>query len=106
MLISPESSLDMVSLSWTVIIGAVAFTALFFIFAIGMGVKAQARKPTTGSEGLIGETGEATTDLAPEGTVRVHGELWHAIASEGSLARGDKVVVKAVEGLRVRVRKA
>ncbi len=106
MLISPESPLDMVSLSWTVIIGAVGFTALFFIFAIGMGVKAQARKPTTGTEGLIGETGEATTDLAPEGTVRVHGELWHVIASEGNLTRGDKVVVTAVEGLRLRVRKA
>jgi len=106
MLISPESPLDMISLSWTVIIGAVGFTALFFIFAIGMGVKAQRRKPTTGSEGLIGETGEATTDLAPEGTVHVHGELWHVIASEGNLMRGDKVVVTAVEGLRLRVRKA
>jgi membrane-bound serine protease (ClpP class) len=96
----------MVSLSWTVIVGAVGFTALFFIFAIGMGVKAQARKPTTGTEGLIGETGEATTDLTPEGTVRVHGELWRVIASEGNLARGEKVVVTAVEGLRLRVRKA
>ncbi len=105
MLISPESSLDMVSISWMVILGAVGFTALFFIFAIGMGVKAQQRKPTTGLEGMLGEAGLAQTDLSPDGTVRVRGELWSAIASEGTIGRGDKVVITAVEGLRLRVRK-
>ncbi len=88
MLISPESPLDMVSISWTVIIGAVGFTALFFIFAIGMGVKAQRRKPVTGLEGMIGEPGEAQTDLTPEGTVRVRGELWHAVVTDGTVPRG------------------
>jgi len=106
MLISPESPLDMVSISWTVIIGAVGFTALFFIFAIGMGVKAQQRKPTTGLEGMMGESGEATTDFTPEGTVRVRGELWRAIAPDGNVGKGDTVVITAVEGLRLRVRKS
>ncbi len=105
MLISPESSLDMVSLSWTVILGAVGFTAFFFLFAIGMGVKAQQRKPTTGLEGMLGESGLATTDLTPEGTVRVRGELWRALASEGNIGRGDRVIITAVEGLLLRVRK-
>lgn len=99
MLINPESSLDMISLSWTVILGSVVLTAAFFLVAIGMGVRAQLRKPTTGIEGLIGSIGEATTTLSPTGTVRVHGELWAATAATGALPAGARVVVREVRGL-------
>ena len=36
--------------------------------------------PSTGREGMIGETGAARTDLAPAGKVFVHGEIWEAEA--------------------------
>jgi membrane-bound serine protease (ClpP class) len=106
MLINTESSLEFISLSWSVIIPSVLFTVLFFVFAIGMGVRAQRRKPVTGIEGLIGEIGEATTDLNPDGHVRVHGELWSATSSEGKLKKGTHVVVEALENLRLTVKKA
>jgi len=103
MLINSESSLEFVSLSWSVIIPAVLFTAFFFLFAIGMGIRAQRRKPATGSEGILGETGEATTDLNPAGQVRVHGEYWNAVAESGSIPRGTAVTVRKVENLRLTV---
>ena len=106
MLINSESALEFVSISWSVIIPAVLFTVAFFVFAIGMGVKAQRRKPTTGAEGIIGETGEALTDLTPEGRVRVHGEIWAATSAEGRLKKGSRVTVTAVKNLSLTVKKS
>jgi membrane-bound serine protease (ClpP class) len=106
MLINSESALEFVSISWSVIIPAVLFTVAFFVFAIGMGVKAQTRKPTTGAEGIVGEQGEALTDLNPEGRVRVHGEIWSAVSSEGRLKKGTRVTVTAVKDLTVTVKKS
>jgi membrane-bound serine protease (ClpP class) len=109
MLIDSESSLEFIRLSWSVIIPAVACTVLFFLFAIGAGVRAQRRKPVTGEEGLVGETGEALTDVAPSGAVgqvRVHGELWSARSREGKIPAGTRVRVEKVEGLLIVVTRA
>jgi membrane-bound serine protease (ClpP class) len=101
MLINSESSLEFIRLSWSVIIPSVLLTALFFLFAIGAGVRAQRRKPVTGVEGIVGELGEVMTDLAPEGQVRVHGEIWKAISDGGTIPRGARIRVKQVDGLRL-----
>lgn len=106
MLIDTESPLEIVAVSWSVIIPAVLFTAAFFIFAIGMGIRAQRRKPVTGQEGMIGETGEAISDLDPEGQVRVHGEIWHAVSVGGAIPPGTKIRVETVKDLSLTVRKA
>ncbi|MEW6511518.1 MAG: nodulation protein NfeD [Bacteroidota bacterium] len=106
MLINSESSLEFVEISWSVIIPAVVCTAAFFLFAIGMGIRAQTRKPVTGVEGIVGETGEAVSALAPAGQVRVHGELWSAATAGEAIPAGSNVVVEKVEGLRLVVRKA
>jgi membrane-bound serine protease (ClpP class) len=106
MLINSESSLEFISLSWSVIISTVLFSALFFLFAIGMGIKAQRARPVTGVEGILGEVGEAMTDLNPEGQVRVHGEIWNASSPEGAIARGTRIIVKEVRDLRLVVGKA
>jgi membrane-bound serine protease (ClpP class) len=104
MLIDSESSLEFIRISWGVIIPAVACTVLFFVFAIGAGVRAQRRKPVTGEEGLVGEIGEALTDIPPStttGQVRVHGEIWTARSLEGKLPAGTRVRVEKVEGLTI-----
>lgn len=105
MLIRSESALEFVHLSWGIIIPTVICTAAFFLFAIGMGIRAQRRKPTTGVEGIVGEIGETITDLHPEGQVRVHGEIWKAVSSEGTLSAGTKVKVEQVENLQLTVRR-
>jgi len=56
------------------------------------------RRAVTGAEALIGRTAVVATSTQ----VRVAGELWEARA-DGPLARGDEVVVRAVDGLVLRV---
>ncbi len=104
MLFQTESTLDFVALSWQVILLVAFFTATFFFFAIGMGVKAQRRKTTTGVQGMIGETGVAMTDLNPSGQVNVHGEIWNAVLIEGTAIRGTSIQVERVENLTLKVR--
>jgi membrane-bound serine protease (ClpP class) len=106
MLIDTESTLEFASLSLSVVLSTVIFTALFFIFAIGMGIRAQRRKPVTGVEGIVGETGEALTKLNPNGQVRVHGEIWNATSAQGVIAAGSRVTVRGVNDLRLTVGKA
>jgi membrane-bound serine protease (ClpP class) len=72
------------------------------IFLMSLVMKSRKNRVTTGGEGMIGEIGIARTELAPEGKVFVHGEIWNAIAS-GTIAEGQRVRVAAVEHLHLRV---
>ncbi|MCP4723441.1 MAG: nodulation protein NfeD [bacterium] len=99
-----DSPLPFLRVSLMVIIPAVVITTLFFLVAIGLAVKAQRKKPTTGKEGLAGEKGTAQTDLDPEGQVLIHGELWRAKSSD-EIRKGDMVEVISVSKLEVLVKK-
>jgi membrane-bound serine protease (ClpP class) len=105
MLISPDSNLEIVSISWGVIIPSVVATTLFFLFAVGMGIRAQRLKPVTGIEGMLGTHGSAVGALSPEGQVRVRGEIWAARAEGDAIPAGTPVVVVRVEGLLLTVRR-
>jgi len=89
-------------LSWQIIVPVTLATAAFFLFALGMALRARLRKPTTGQPGLVGEVGEARTKLDPEGKVFLHGELWNARCSAG-VRKGDRVRVIKVERLLLHV---
>ena len=71
-------------------------------FVMALALKARGNKVVTGQQGLVGETGVARTPLNPAGKVFVHGELWDAIAS-ADVPEGEKVVVRSVDGLMLRV---
>jgi membrane-bound serine protease (ClpP class) len=103
MLIKSGSSLEMTRISRAVIITATAVTALFFLFVVGLGLKAQRRKVVTGLEAMIGETGEVLELLAPSGTVRVQGEIWKAESLGGTLQKGDKIRVKEMKNFTLYV---
>jgi membrane-bound serine protease (ClpP class) len=105
MLINTETTLEVFKISWQVILVIVILTTGFFIFAIGFGIKAQTRKPTTGTEGIMGETGEAISDLDPEGQIRIHGEIWNAESLDGPVSKGTKVKVIQISNLKLTVRK-
>ena len=95
----PELRVDPWSLLPVIVVFAAFTTAL-----VRLVLQAQRRKARTGSEGLLTQRGQALSDLAPEGWVRVQGERWRARAA-GPVAAGDPVVVESVEGLVLRVRK-
>jgi len=62
-------------------------------------VRSRRERLVSGSVGLLGETGEALTDLGPGGgEAFLHGEYWRA-RSAAPLARGSRVRVVAVDGL-------
>ena len=81
-------------------------TGAFFLYAVGAGIRAQRGSARMGRESLVGQQGVARTDLTPEGTVHVAGEMWTATAESGRITEGERVQVVAVDGLRLRVRPA
>lgn len=105
MLIDVESALEFAEISIEVIILIAALTLIFFSFAIGLGIKAQRKKPITGAEGIKGEKGITLTELNPNGKVKIHGEIWDAESSEGEIGKNSKVVVLGVNELTLKVKK-
>jgi len=92
-------------ISWTVILSTTAITTLFFLFVIGLGLKAQRLKPVSGSAALIGKTGLTNELLDPLGMVMVHGELWRAESLSGPIPKGEKISVKSMQGFKLFVEK-
>jgi membrane-bound serine protease (ClpP class) len=103
MLLKPDSGFEFIRISRTVIIGTTLVSALFFLFVIGLGIRAQRARPTTGMEGFIGETGIALDTLAPSGSVRVHGEIWQAESGSGVIEQGEKVQVISMKNFKLLV---
>jgi len=98
-----ESADPLMRVSWKVILPAIAFTVLFFLFAIGFAIKAQRRSPLTGIPGMVGLEGITQTDLDPEGQVIVHGEIWRA-TSDRKVPAGSSFKVVEVRGMVLRVK--
>ena len=68
-------------------------------------VQAHRGRVVTGAEGLVGETGEAITDVHAAGKVFLHGEYWAAHSDE-PIPAGAPIRVAAVEGMKLKVTKA
>lgn len=91
-------------LSLAVIIPATVVTALFFIFIVGAGLRAQFLPVRAGRETLLGKVVPARERIDTEhGQVFVEGELWNAV-SEAPVAPDQPVEIIAVEGLTLRVK--
>lgn len=99
-----DSPLPFMRVSLNVIIPTVIFSAIFFLFIVTIGIRAQKKKVTTGDHGLVGETGVAKSEIDPEGSVFVHGEFWNAEADE-RIENGSKIEVVAVHSMKLKVRK-
>jgi membrane protein implicated in regulation of membrane protease activity len=63
------------------------------------------RRAQVGAETLIGELAEVVTRCAPNGQVRLQGEIWRARCDEGA-DRGEQVRVTALEELTLVVERA
>ena len=95
---------DNVKVSLSLIMPTVAMFSAFFLGITYLAIKAHREKPISGAEGLIGEKGIVERWEKNRGLVFVHGEYWNAESDE-ELAPGDKVEVKAIKGLTLRVKK-
>ena len=89
---------------WVVPIAALALGALA-VGSLFAAVRNRSRPVLTGIEALIGRGGVAISDLAPQGTVRVDGEVWSAIADAEAIHAGEQIQIVAVEGVTVLVQR-
>jgi membrane-bound serine protease (ClpP class) len=86
---------------WGVI--AVVVALVVDLVEIGVGIwYSKRRKAKVGASALVGLTGVALGALAPEGQVKINGEIWRARCDAGCDA-GASVVVRAVNGLTLEV---
>lgn len=90
---------------WELIAAGSGSTALFFGAVLWLVIKAQRGQGIMGVDRLTGAMGVAENDLDPRGVVHVRGEQWSAESEEGTIAKGSKVEVVAVQGLVLRVRR-
>ena len=96
---SPDPQLQV---SLGVALSAAASVAIIILFILRHALKAQGHRITTGIQGLVGEAGVASTDLAPAGQIFVHGEIWSA-KSLRPVQQGAKVRVLQVNGMELLV---
>lgn len=87
------------------IYGMAAAAGAFFLFVVTSIIRIRRQPVVVGSHTLIGRRGVARSPLDPSGMVFVDGEYWSATLEDGSAEEGEEVVVTAVEGLKLMVRK-
>jgi len=91
-----------VKVDWRIALTFALATAAFFVFALSMALKVRLTKPTTGQEGLIGETGVALSEVHQRGKIQIHGEIWSARSDE-FIEKGATVQVVELDGLVLKV---
>jgi membrane-bound serine protease (ClpP class) len=101
-LFDPDQSDIPIQASWQVVAGLTAVSAAFFLGVLGLAVRVRHRPVITGSEEMIGSTGEVVHWAGGTGRVHVHGEIW-AAESGAMLATGQKVRVVGRSGLTLAV---
>ena len=89
-------------MSW--IISSTLVTALFFIFVVSKGIRAQFLPKRAGAETMLGKTVNALSRIdAAGGRVFIEGEHWNAV-SETPVEAGQPVTVTGIEGLTLKVK--
>ncbi len=97
---SPDPALRV---SMQVLIPVVVLTSIFFVIGVWLSIRSLARRPVSGGEGLVGQEGEARTDLSARGgQVFVAGTHWNAVA-DVPIAGGARIKVVQVKGMTLKV---
>ncbi len=97
-----DSPVPELRIRWVTAIAITLPFAAITMFLLSLVMRSRAAKVVTGVEGMIGEIGVALSELAPEGSVFVHGEYWNAVAST-PVPQGASIRVKAIQKLKLAV---
>lgn len=87
--------------------GLILICIVFLVYAVlsyNIGSRTLSKKPLPGLTTMVGVEGEVVSRLAPEGLVRIEGELWNARSENGPIDVGTDVIVVSQNGLKVVVR--
>mgnify|MGYP001346138505 CR=1 FL=1 len=88
------------------LIALMAAWGAYSVITYRMGSRALRRKPVVGLPHMVSSKGEVVSPLAPEGLVRIKGELWVAKSASGEIGSGEEVVVERQDGLKLIVHKS
>ncbi|MDD5126502.1 MAG: NfeD family protein [Dehalococcoidales bacterium] len=77
----------------------------FSVFYFKLGTRALKKAALAGLPAMSGCTGKVTEPLAPQGMVKIGGELWTAESLEGDLKQDEAVTVIKQEGLKLFVKR-
>ncbi len=94
-----------IKLHLSVLIGVMLAWAVFGTWLFIFTTRALQRQALVGLPSMVGATGKAVGRLAPEGMVKIRGELWGATSVGGNIDAGEKIVVISEDGLKLLVRK-
>ena len=100
---TPDSTL---AVDRTIVYAAAGTFGGFTVLVSYLVIRSQRRKPSLGSEGLVGEIGDVKQQIAPgssRGKIFVHGEYWNAVADQ-TIEVGTRVEVVRVDGMCLTVR--
>lgn len=95
---------DGYGLSWITLLVGIVGISVFMVAGMPAMVRTRFSTPTIGREWMIGEEGEAVTNVSPEGVVRVRGALWRARTNRATpIPLHGAVRVVEVDGLLLEV---
>ena len=104
LLIGSLTLYDGFSLSWITLLVGIGGTTLAMVGGMPAMVRTRFSTPTIGREWMIGEEGEAVTNISPDGVVRVRGALWRARTNRATpIDLRDAIRVVEVDGLLLEV---
>ncbi len=86
------------------LIGLMVVWGAFAVFTYIMGSRALRKKPLISVPDIVGCQGEVVSPLAPEGMVKINGELWVAKSAGSEMQPGGQVIVVGQDGLKLVVR--
>jgi membrane-bound ClpP family serine protease len=87
--------------------GLILISVAFLVYAVlsyNIGSRTLRKKPLPGFTTMVGVEGQVVSQLAPEGLVKIEGELWNARSENGPIDAGTDVIVVSQSGLKVVVR--
>ncbi|MEL7159099.1 MAG: NfeD family protein, partial [Actinomycetota bacterium] len=95
---------DGLRMSWVTIIAGLIGALLYTYTGMPSMVRTRFSTPTIGRKWMIGELGEAMTDVSPEGTVKVRDVSWRAITNRATPVKaGDSVRVIGLDRLLLEI---
>ena len=90
-----------IDLSPVVVISVIVLLGVWLIVLYRLIVSLSRRKKVAGLEGMIGLQGIVVKPLSPEGVVQIHGELWDASSTCGTIKSNEEVLVEGMETLKL-----
>ena len=95
-----------IRLSVIVLITVMAAWAVFGTWLFLFTTRVLKKQTQAGQTSMVGTTGKVATRLAPEGMVKINGELWRARSTEGDISIGEDIIVSGEERLKLLVRRS